>query len=250
MFAAQDLGPVVKVHFVADVHLVDGQPATWVDFFEYLAGPARECDHVYLLGDVFHAWIGDDDDRQLACEAKAKLRQLTDSGVRASFIFGNHDFMVGKRFARETGVSLLGEMATIEVAGHRLVLLHGDTLLTSDQRYQSARRKFLRPHFLFYARLLPRWLRRRRGERMLSDQRMFGEQVKAEPVDEDLVNLLLKRHDAQALIHGHTHHCGNFPAAADKVRWSLPAWTGGESGGWLQADSDGLRPLGNWGKGV
>ena len=234
-------------HLVSDVHLVDGDPATWKAFFDYLDGPARESEALYLLGDIFHAWIGDDDGRELARVARERLGSLVRSGCQVSFIFGNHDFMVGKRFAAETGVRLLGESATIEVGGRRLLLMHGDTLCTGDVAFLRARARILRPHYLFFARLLPRRVRISKARQMLEGNDPNGFFAKDVAIDEKLASSLLDQSGAQAMVHGHTHDPGELVLPCGRSRWSLPAWQAGNRlGGWLVASEEGFRREGGW----
>lgn len=237
--------PTGRIHLVSDVHLEDGKPETWEEFFAYLDGPARDCSELFLLGDVFHAWIGDDDGRELAERSREKLRALVRSGAAVRFVFGNHDFMVGKRFARETGVVLSGESATAEAGGMKALLLHGDTLCTGDVGYQKARARVLRPHFLLYARLLPRRTRIARAEQMLGGSDPSGFVAKDVRVDEKLACELLESSGADVMVHGHTHEPGEFALPCGKVRWSLPDWQEGE-GGWLELGEEGFAKKGPW----
>lgn len=195
---------------------------------------------MYLLGDIFNAWIGDDDERELARLAQQWLAQLVQAGVAVSFIFGNHDFLVGRRFAKATGVRLLGEQAVVQVAGKRLLLLHGDTLITADKAYQEARRRMLWPPRLLLALLLfPRRLRRHKAQQMLAGVEHSDFLARRTGVDEGLVDRLLEQHSADIMVHGHTHLPGQHAAAGARERWVLPAW--GDGGGWLVADDAGWR---------
>lgn len=227
---------VRPVHFVADVHLICGEPNTWAAFFAYLRGPARTASAVYLLGDIFDAWIGDDDERELAQLAIQELTSLVQAGVATSLLFGNHDFMIGKRFSRMTGVQLLGERAVIEVGGKRTLLLHGDTLITGDVSYQRARQKMIAPWHLFYARLLPRKVRRAKASHLLGGDSEHGFSVKDMEVDEEMVVQELAASAAQVLIHGHTHAPAKHQLSNDCERWVLPLWTGTQ-GGWLEVSA-------------
>lgn len=220
------------VHFVADAHLVSGQPESWQAFFAYLNGPARTAKRLYLLGDIFDAWIGDDDDRELANCAREEFSSLVSVGVATSFIFGNHDFMVGKQFSTATGVALLGEHHQLALDGRRVLLMHGDTLITSEQAYQRARTKMLRPWRLAVLRLLPQSTRNKIAAR-LNQNKAVDFATLAAKVDNDLVLQLLNQHNCSIMIHGHTHMPAKHELANGKERWVLPAWTA-TSGGYLQ----------------
>ena len=235
------------IHLVSDVHLKDGEPDTWEAFFDYLENTAASSDGLYLLGDIFDAWIGDDDDRKLAVEARKKLAKLVGSGCPVYFVFGNHDFLVGKRFAKETGVRLLGESATIEACRKKILLMHGDTLCTGDVDYLRARKKILRSHYLFYARLLSRKTRMQRAAQMLEGRDPIGFLAKDLKVDDDLSSRLLNESGAKVLVHGHTHVPGSFELPCGRTRWSLPNWKPGERAGWLVCEEGGFVRGGSWG---
>lgn len=238
----------MSCHFVADVHLTDAAPATWEKFFAYLAGPARKAGTLYLLGDLFHAYVGDDDRRELATRIRDELASVAAAGVALKFIFGNHDFMVGGKFAADVGMEILGEKAVIAPFGTRLLLLHGDSLITSDVKYQQARRKVYTKSYLFMARKLPMKERLRRAARMLAGKDHSNFHAGSYPVDEGFADELLAEHEAEVMIHGHTHLPGLHPQAAGGQRWVLPAWPGGGGpGGWLELDEAGFRRAGDWG---
>ncbi|MDF3008285.1 MAG: UDP-2,3-diacylglucosamine hydrolase, partial [Enterobacter kobei] len=118
--------------FIADLHLQTEEPAITAGFLRFLAGTAQKADALYILGDLFEAWIGDDDPNPLHRQIAAALKALTDSGVPVYFLHGNRDFLLGQRFARESGMTLLPEEKVLELYGKRLLILHGDTLCTDD----------------------------------------------------------------------------------------------------------------------
>ncbi len=232
-----------QVHFIADIHLQNGVPASWRDFFTYLASAARNCKAIYLLGDIFDAWIGDDDDRELARETMRRLREVTDSGVKIGVVLGNHDFLLGERFARHTGVELLGEQAVIEVEGHKMLIMHGDILCTYDVVYQRQRRKYMRPWFLKLIMLLPRWERRRRATKMVAsgNARILSE--KHIKVNEQLVQKMLIQAGTDTLICGHLHvEAGRRKLADGSSYYVLPHWPAVNGpGGALVVDQAGMR---------
>ena len=118
--------------FIADLHLCTEEPAITAGFLRFLAGEARQADALYILGDLFEAWIGDDDPNPL---------HRVDSGVPCFFIHGNRDFLIGKRFARESGMTLLPQEKVLNLYGRQVLILHGDTLCTDDAGYQAFRAK-------------------------------------------------------------------------------------------------------------
>ena len=112
--------------FIADLHLCVEEPAITAGFLRFLAGEARKADALYILGDLFEAWIGDDDPNPLHRKMAAAIKAVSDSGVPCYFIHGNRDFLLGKRFARESGMTLLPEEKVLELYGRRVLIMHGD----------------------------------------------------------------------------------------------------------------------------
>mgnify|MGYP002537168532 CR=1 FL=1 len=131
--------------FIADLHLCVEEPAITAGFLRFLAGEARNADALYILGDLFEAWIGDDDPNPLHRQMAAAIKAVSDSGVPCYFIHGNRDFLLGKRFARESGMTLLPEEKVLELYGRRVLIMHGDTLCTDDAGYQAFRAKVHKP---------------------------------------------------------------------------------------------------------
>ena len=131
--------------FIADLHLCAEEPAITAGFLRFLAGEARKADALYILGDLFEAWIGDDDPNPLHRQMAAAIKAVSDSGVPCYFIHGNRDFLLGKRFARESGMTLLPEEKVLELYGRRVLIMHGDTLCTDDAGYQAFRAKVHKP---------------------------------------------------------------------------------------------------------
>ena len=130
----------VMLLFASDIHLSSHRPDAVTAFAEFLAGPVRRADRLYLLGDVFDLWLGDDDDRAPHPEVEAALAKTVSAGVPVDLIRGNHDFLLGSAFAERTGCRLVEEPHVIETMDERAVLLHGDTLCTRDVEYQAFRR--------------------------------------------------------------------------------------------------------------
>ena len=122
--------------FISDLHLEEARPEIGEQFLGFLAGPARQADALYILGDLFEAWIGDDDPSPYYAGMKQAIRDLADSGVPVFFMHGNRDFMIGERFAKESGVTLLQDPHPIELFGQKVLLSHGDSLCTDDVEYQ------------------------------------------------------------------------------------------------------------------
>jgi UDP-2,3-diacylglucosamine hydrolase len=194
-------------HFVSDLHLSPDRPATVALFLAYLAGRAREAEHLYLLGDIFDAWIGDDDDSSLNAEVQAALEETTSAGVQCHLMHGNRDFLIGRAFCRKTGCRLLRDPTLVQFAGEPTLLMHGDLLCTDDVAYQRFRRRIRNP--LVQRIFLFRSLKSRRAV-AASYRRKSGAATAEKPleimdVNQGTVERYLRGYGASRLVHGHTH---------------------------------------------
>ncbi len=210
--------------FVSDLHLSPSRPALTRAFGEFLRARAR-CRALYILGDLFDVWVGDDDDAPLAREVTALLRGFSGQGPALYLMRGNRDFLLGDRFCGAVGATLLPDEAVIELAGEPTLLLHGDTLCTADIRYQQFRRRVHDP--AWQAELLARPLPERRAQ-AAELRRMSREETAAKPepimdVTGSAVREALERHGVRQLIHGHTHQPARHEADGN-VRWVLGDW--------------------------
>lgn len=128
--------------FISDLHLTPSRPDITECFVTFMRTEATKADALYVLGDLFEFWIGDDDNTPFADQIRAEFKALTDAGVPTFFIQGNRDFLLGKRFCKETGMTLLDDVCTIDLYGQKAVILHGDTLCIDDVKYQEFRKPF------------------------------------------------------------------------------------------------------------
>ena len=193
--------------FASDIHLSAHRPAAVTAFTEFLAGPVRRADHLYLLGDVFDLWLGDDDDRSPHPEVETALAETVSAGVPVDLIRGNHDFLLGDAFAGRTGCRLVDEPLVVEVMGERAVLLHGDTLCTRDVEYQAFRRYARDPgnQREFLARPMEKRAREAAKIRATSNTRTRLKPEDIMDVTGDEVVRVLSECGATRMIHGHTH---------------------------------------------
>ena len=130
----------MPIYFIADLHLSESHPQLTALFQKFIQEKAVRAQAVYILGDLFDFWIGDDENSPLVQTIKQTIRGLTECGVACYFIHGNRDFLIGKTFARDTGMTLLPEYTVIDLFGMPTLLCHGDTLCTDDHSYQKFRR--------------------------------------------------------------------------------------------------------------
>ena len=238
-----------SARFVSDLHLRAERPDLTERFAAFLAATAAaRVGTLFILGDLFEYWIGDDD---LADPFNAQvcklLRKLADRGTRIFFIAGNRDFLIGETFAAAAGVTLLDETERIDADGTSTLLMHGDTVCSDDIPYQQFRRMVRAKEWQtdFLARPLPE----RRAEvaslRRRSAAAMQGKTAAIMDANADSIRAALTAHGCTRLIHGHTHRPGRDDIAlADGAaeRWVLSDWDTGR-GDALEIDATGIRRI-------
>ncbi|MBS1205455.1 MAG: UDP-2,3-diacylglucosamine hydrolase [Proteobacteria bacterium] len=208
--------------FIADLHLQTEEPAITAGFLRFLAGEARQADALYILGDLFEAWIGDDDPNPLHQQIASAIKSLIESGVPCYFIHGNRDFLLGKRFARQSGMQLLTEAKVLDLYGRNVLIMHGDTLCTDDAGYQAFRKKVHTPWIQTLFLALPLFIRRRVAARMRAESKAANSSKSLEIMDVNpqAVIDVMEKHRVQWLIHGHTHR----PAIHELTANNAPAY--------------------------
>ena len=224
--------------FVSDLHLSESRPAANEAFFAFVEDTARKARALYVLGDLFEYWIGDDDlGEPFHSVIAGFLRRLTSSGVALYVMQGNRDFLMGPGFCKATGAELLADPATVEVGGTRTLLMHGDTLCSDDRDYQAWRETSRAG--AWQRDFLAQPLERRR-EAVLALRERSRSAVRSKPagvmdVNDDAVRAAFRQHGVTRLVHGHTHKPGHHRLEVDGrrcERWVLPDWYG--RGGYLE----------------
>lgn len=193
--------------FIADLHLSEARPDLTNAFIHFLATKATQADELYILGDLFEFWIGDDEQSALQQQITLALKTLSEQGCRLFYSHGNRDFMIGKRFARECGMTLLPPIYSCEIAGERTLLLHGDQLCTDDEAYQRFRRITSWPWLQWIFLHLP-LSRRVKIAQQIRQGSHKGKQQKSRSIMDvtpSSVNDCFAQHQATLMIHGHTH---------------------------------------------
>ncbi|WP_276850918.1 UDP-2,3-diacylglucosamine diphosphatase [Enterobacter oligotrophicus] len=193
--------------FIADLHLQTEEPAITAGFLRFLRGEAKSADALYILGDLFEAWIGDDDPNPLHREIATAIKALVNSGIPCYFIHGNRDFLLGKRYARESGMTLLPEEQMLDLYGRKVLIMHGDTLCTDDTGYLAFRAKVHTPWIQKLFLALPLFIRSRIATRMRAGSKAANSSKSMTIMDvnpQAVVNVM-EKHRVQWLIHGHTH---------------------------------------------
>ncbi len=197
--------------FISDLHLDAKRPQMVQSFMQFLGTVPGQASSLYILGDLFEYWIGDDivdsPSGQLVKPLLAGLKQVSDAGVKLYFTHGNRDFLVGERFTEMTGCELLPEKHIIELDGVPTLLMHGDTLCTDDVEYQELRKMFYDPEQR--ARFLSLDFDARVAEanhlRKLSGEKMQGKSQEIMDVNQQTVEQVMLEAGVTQLIHGHTH---------------------------------------------
>jgi len=193
--------------FISDLHLEAARPDIGNQFLEFLSGEATAAEALYILGDLFESWVGDDDPDAHYAVVKLALRSLADVGVPVYFMHGNRDFMIGERFAEEAGLRLLPDPYLLELYGGTVLLSHGDALCTDDVEYQKFRLMTRDPGWqaTFVATSLAE--RQAYAAQVRAASFQHGKTVSQEitDVNQAAVGDLMRRHEVSTLLHGHTH---------------------------------------------
>lgn len=192
---------------ISDLHLHEQRPDIYRAFFRFLEEKAVQADALYILGDFFEVWIGDDAMTNFQRDVAAALKRLADRGTRIYLMHGNRDFLIGREFCRQAGCSLLNDPALLERNGERILLMHGDSLCTDDREYQRMKRLLRNPLSLFILRNLPLKTRRKlAGDlRTQSQNRTRMKAADITDVNDTAVERAMQRFGVRTLIHGHTH---------------------------------------------
>ncbi|HEY6643573.1 UDP-2,3-diacylglucosamine diphosphatase [Povalibacter sp.] len=236
--------------FISDLHLDGSRPDITDQFLRFLDGEAAMARALYILGDLFEAWIGDDDPDPDKRRIIAALKKLTAGGVPCHVMHGNRDFLLGKRFCADSGAQLIDDGVVIDLYGRRVLLLHGDTLCTDDPAYQRLRRIVRNPLVQFILCRLSLRQRQRLAEKMRAGSKAHIDAMdKAAPaimdVNTDAVAATFRRFQVDCMIHGHTHRPAIHRLTVDgneATRIVLGDWY--EQGSVLRWNADGFALAG------
>ncbi|HWT14440.1 MAG TPA: UDP-2,3-diacylglucosamine diphosphatase [Patescibacteria group bacterium] len=231
--------------FISDLHLDPERPAITELFGDFLDGEARGAHALYILGDLFEAWVGDDDPSAAGAFVADKLRALTASGVPTYFIRGNRDFLLGDTYARRAGMTILPDPAVVMLHGEPTLVLHGDLLCTDDAAYQQFRAQTRDPRWqhqflsqplaarLAFAAQARAASKARHGELLAS-----GLSESITDVTPATVQAWFARYGVRRMIHGHTHRPAIHHEGAGHTRIVLGDWY--EQGSVLRVSDDGF----------
>jgi UDP-2,3-diacylglucosamine hydrolase len=224
--------------FISDLHLDDARPQIVADFERFCTGEARRADALYVLGDLFEAYIGDDDDAALNARVAAALRGVADAGVRVRYLAGNRDFLLGEDYARRCGMQTLDDGTVIDLYGTPTLILHGDVLCTDDTAYLAFRKQVRDP--AWQAAFLARPLAARRAfaaqARDASRAHTSSTDMAIMDVNQQAVESALRDAGVTRMIHGHTHRPAihDFTLGKPAQRIVLGDWY--EQGSLLRVD--------------
>jgi UDP-2,3-diacylglucosamine hydrolase len=236
--AGLDGGPAL---FVSDLHLSGDQTASAERFFSFMKDVAPRACALYVLGDLFESWVGDDDlEDPFHARVAEALQEFHNRGGATFVMHGNRDFLLGDAFSKASGSRLLPDPSVIELDGTPTLLMHGDSLCTDDAQYQAFRARMRDPAWQ-QAVLTRSLMERREIARQLREQSETakdGKGLTIMDVNNDAVVEALHRSGCQRLIHGHTHRPGRHSHLVDGQpceRWVLPDWYG--SSGYLLCEA-------------
>ncbi|MFV3414592.1 UDP-2,3-diacylglucosamine diphosphatase [Pseudomonas nitroreducens] len=234
----------MSVLFISDLHLEAERPDITRAFLHFLSTRARKAQALYILGDFFEAWIGDDGMDEFQHSIARALRELSDHGTRVYLMHGNRDFLIGQAFCREAGCTLLRDPSLIDLDGEKILLMHGDSLCTLDAAYMKLRRWLRNPLSLFILRNLPLATRHKLARKLRKESRAQTRMKASEIVDVTPaeVEKIMRDKGVRILIHGHTHRPAVHELEIDgrpARRIVLGDW--GSQGWALEADEQGLQ---------
>lgn len=229
---------------ISDLHLQEERPDITRAFLDLLATRARSAQALYILGDFFEAWIGDDAMTPYQASICQALRALSDTGAQVFLMHGNRDFLIGQAFCKAAGATLLPDPSVVELGGEPVLLMHGDSLCTRDEGYMKLRRYLRNPVSLWVLRHLPLRTRHKLARKLRSESRAQTRMKANDIVDvtPEEVPRVMQQHGVRTLVHGHTHRpaihklmVGDAPARRIVLGdWDRQGWA-------LQVDEQGFQ---------
>ena len=233
----------MKLIFISDLHLSPNTPEANQLFFQLLDKWCGQIDGLYILGDFFDYWLGDDDDNSFISAVRSNLKQFSLT-TPIYFRGGNHDFAVGKKFAKQAGMQLIPDMTTLKIGNETILLSHGDTFCTLDIGYQKMKRILQNPIVMFILRRIPLKLRYKLKESLESKSHAT---INTRPehhymvVDESILSYV-ERSNATIVIHGHTHRPGSYLLTSKNAtqirRYEIPDWQDHQAGGYIELNNN------------
>ncbi|NIO41297.1 MAG: UDP-2,3-diacylglucosamine diphosphatase [Burkholderiales bacterium] len=233
--------------FISDLHLAADRPQSTQTLLDFLADRARRADQLFILGDLFEYWVGDEAlGDPLPAQVASALREVASNGTAVSYMHGNRDFLIGEQFARAAGLRLLPDPFMVKLYGVPTLLMHGDTLCTGDTEYQEFRKVVRNPVWQseFLAKPLAERKKLAEAVRAESEQAKQVKSMSIMDVSVDAVEAVFREHGYPRLIHGHTHRPATHHHVVDGQRCErivLADWY--HAGSYLQCDIDGCSTI-------
>jgi len=234
----------MTTYFISDLHLEPAHPAMTQGFLEFLSS-LKDAKALYILGDFFEVWMGDDFDNDFVSSIKVSLKALNERGTEIFLMPGNRDFLLGKSFCAQSGTTLIDDPVTRTFNGEDVLLMHGDSLCTRDVEYMKVRKMFRNPDW--QAQFLQHPLEKRiEFARQVRNESQNGHQMKSEDImdvtDEEVMRSMTEA-GVTTMIHGHTHRPQDHRWQQDGKEFRrivLGDWS--DTGGWMiKADDNGLQ---------
>ncbi|MFV8782403.1 UDP-2,3-diacylglucosamine diphosphatase [Microbulbifer sp. SA54] len=231
---------------ISDLHLDESRPALTRAFFDFLHGQAAGAKALYILGDFFEVWIGDDDDAPLAQEVARQLKVYADKGTAVFLMHGNRDFLLGEDYAERCGATLLPDPSLAKLGGEQVLLMHGDSLCTRDLEYMAFRQQARNPQWQQALLAKPLEERRQIAAQIRAASKSMNSN-KAEDIMDvtpEEVAAVMRKFGVQTLVHGHTHRPARHQLEIDgnpAQRIVLGDW--GKLGWCIRANENGLELL-------
>jgi UDP-2,3-diacylglucosamine hydrolase len=246
--------PETVALFISDLHLTQSRPKTTRAFLKFLEMHAMKVRQLYLLGDVFEYWAGDDGISEPYNQKIIKaIRQVCDAGIDVFWVAGNRDFLAGHDFSRASGLKILSEPFIATISGQRIILVHGDAQCTDDQAYMDFRAEVRKPEWQKKFLSMPLLRRKQIIEELRINSRKEQMEKSSEIMDvnEIAIGSLFNTTGASIMIHGHTHRPARHEykeGTNTSIRYVLPDWemdTEPVRGGWIAISNEGeIRQIG------
>lgn len=216
----------MKSVFISDLHLSAERPDVFNAFSQFIKNLPEGTDELYILGDLFEVWIGDDEPSEFSKKVQEQLAQVSERGIKLVVQHGNRDFAIGRRFCERTGAMLLPDYWIFERNNLKAVLAHGDSLCTDDEDYQKFRKWIRQPLRMWVFSHMPISIRQRiaRNIRSKSQERNQNKPENIMDVNAAAVENCLNDHDVDILIHGHTHRPAVHELDNNRQRIVLGDW--------------------------
>ncbi len=240
-----------KAVFLSDLHLSEELPETTQAFLSFLENEGRQTERLYILGDLFQYWVGDDamKGNTYLLRIVNAIKAVADSGTAVYWLCGNRDFLTGKAFLKATGATAVEEPGILTAGNTRIAFSHGDALCTDDEAYMKFRAKVRNPIWRFFFLLVPLSKRKSIAANARKDSAKSNraKSAKIMDVNADAVKDLFRKTKADILIHGHTHRPGEHPVEmpeGTKRRLVLSDWNLDDHnvprGDWLSVTAEGV----------